>query len=444
MALLMIVLIAGCGQGSSGSADNGAAPSGQQPNAGKSETASPPPAPVSKDPITLKFYMHVLLPDEDYKFLIEAPVKKKFPNITLDLIKKTGSVEGDIQNLLASGTTPDLTYTSSLHLHYFKDFKVPADLEPMVKQYKTDLNRFEPRAIEAIRSYGDKGQLYALPFALNHSALYYNKDIFDKFAVPYPKDGMTWKEVIELAKRVARTADGVQYKGIDPLSITTIASPLSLPMVDAKTGKAALESDGWKRGLELLQQITKIPGNEKIGGIGTAQFEKEKILAMLAHPLGRIPELQANFEKGDKLNWDMASFPVYEGHPGTSMQLDAHVMLVSETSKHKNEAFQILSLLTADDAQLASTKAGRLSSLKDAKFKQAYGENLSVLKGKNVQGIFKNTPAPFARPSEFDSAVTKILNKAAADVMAGKSDVNTALRLANEAANQAIAAEKTK
>lgn len=50
---------------------------------------------------------------------------------------------------------------------------------------------------------------------MNIPALFYNKDIFDKFGVAYPKNGMIYEETLDLdlARRVTRSDGGVQYLG---------------------------------------------------------------------------------------------------------------------------------------------------------------------------------------------------------------------------------------
>jgi len=37
-----------------------------------------------------------------------------------------------------------------------------------------------------LKVYFEKDIIYGLPITLNNTSIYYSKDIFDKFAVPYP------------------------------------------------------------------------------------------------------------------------------------------------------------------------------------------------------------------------------------------------------------------
>ncbi len=46
------------------------------------------------------------------------------------------------------------------------------------------------------------GVVYGLPFRTDNNMIFYNKDLFDKAGVQYPKDGMTMEEYRELAKKM--------------------------------------------------------------------------------------------------------------------------------------------------------------------------------------------------------------------------------------------------
>lgn len=59
-----------------------------------------------------------------------------------------------------------------------------------------------------------EGRLYALPYARNAHALFYNRGLFEELNIPLPRDGMTWPEVIELAGMFEDTPfDGLEVSG---------------------------------------------------------------------------------------------------------------------------------------------------------------------------------------------------------------------------------------
>ncbi|MCC2683142.1 MAG: extracellular solute-binding protein family 1 [Paenibacillaceae bacterium] len=245
-------------------------------------TAQSVPQKVSNDPVTLLVYLGASVSDEDFKLLFADPVQKKYPNITL---KSVAPAKGTtINELIASGTIPDLITTPNADMLGYKQQDLLYDIAPLLKQNKIDLSRFLPATIDAVKS--DKGEVWAVPYAMQFDTMYYNKDVFDKFGVAYPKDGMTWDNAIELGKKVTRKDGSVQYRGLDVVSSYLMSFPFALPYVNGKTNKSAMTDPKWKSVFEITKQIQTIPGNEppkpEPGASTEADyFIKDKNIAML-------------------------------------------------------------------------------------------------------------------------------------------------------------------
>lgn len=76
--------------------------------------------------------------------------------------------------------------------------------------------------------------------------------------------------------------------------------------------------------------------------------------------------------------------------------------------------------------------------MKDAKFKNVFGENAPFLKGKNVQAVFKTDVAKPFQPTLYDNIATgELQNQLMLMVQTGK-DANSAVRDAEEAVNKKI------
>jgi len=72
---------------------------------------------------------------------------------------------------------------------------------------------FDPSTLpESVRDYvmlremNDKGEIvkrqYVYPCNVYHTYLFYNKNIFDKYNVPYPSEDLTWEEYIKIGKKL--------------------------------------------------------------------------------------------------------------------------------------------------------------------------------------------------------------------------------------------------
>lgn len=303
-----------------------------------------------------------------------------------------------------------------------------------------DLSRFEPETLDAVKEAASKDYLVGLPYTRHFSALYYNKDIFDRFGVDYPADGLTWEEATDLARQVTRFDEGVQYRGLEPNVPERMASQLSLPFVDPETNQSAFTSELWKKVFNQMVEIYSIPGNEDFKHKGSAleQFTKDRTLAMLAE-LNIITEESMS---SDPDYWDMASYPVFPEAPNRETGPDLHVLLISSTSKYKDDAFRVISAVVSDEVQVEMARHGKLNVMADSKLKAAFAENLDYMKGKNIQGVFRNMPAEPYPPALHDRDAISIINDELKQVITNGKDVNTALRDADERLNQVISAHK--
>jgi multiple sugar transport system substrate-binding protein len=400
---------------------------------------------VSKEPVTLQVFVVVPgLTDNDFKQMIEAPVKKKYPHITLQLMRPgTGSQFAD---LVAASTLPDLIYGAFGNnlTNFYREFHATTDLTPLAKKFGMDLSKFNPLIMEQIRTYSD-GALHSLPFTLNTFGLYYNKGIFDRFGIPYPKDGLLWEDALEIARKLTRTDNGINYRGLEIYnnqSINSVASPLTMTHYDEKTGKAVV-SDLWKRVFQLTMDIYSIPGNrpDKIPPGMVDQFTKSQTLAMApTFTNGIFASLEG--AQGSNLDWDVAQPPSFREAPNATFALDVHQFSISSSSKYADQAFQVLQLVMSEEAQTLSTRMGKLTALNNPEIRKLYASDVPYAKGKNMQSMLKSTPAQNPPYSRYNGLVTNAVDQGFRDVFNGKADINTALRQAEEKANKAIAEQK--
>lgn len=423
IALSVALAISGCGNDSNQTNDDG-----RQQASTKKETYAP---------VTLKVFQNgAEITDEDFKLLFADPVKKKYPHITLEFIRPSNDIT--LASLLTAREVPDLLLTPNSGIMALKQLDLLTDITPHLKSQNLNLARFNQVAIDAVKS--DKGELYGIPYAMQFNALYYNKDIFDRFGKSYPKDGMTWDDAFELAKQLTRLDGGIQYRGLDPASSYVMSFPYSLAYVDGKTDKASINNEGWKKVFDTAKTILAIPGNaqpkaEPSAAASGSLFIKDKNVAMLAST-NLIAQIGSAAET---VNWDIAQYPSYKDKPNVSGKLDSHNVVVSKTTKFPEEALRVIETVTSDEVQLLSArKTARMSPLVSEEPKKQFGAEVPYLNGKNVAALFKGTVAPAPVYSIYENDGKKIGQQAFRDYLDGKFDLNTTLRQAEEEINRII------
>ena len=205
--------------------------------------------------------------------------------------------------LLSSGDTSDVITIKSMNIYTSlveKNQLMP--LDDMVKESGIDMAPYQG-SDEGIRI-GD--QLYGLPFRNDYYVLYYNKTLFDKAGVEYPKHDMTWDEYRELAKKMTsgegndkiyggycHTWPGSLYRwglseavraphfeGQEPGTAVSNPTPIAI------NKNAAHPEEAWR----FVQFMCTEPGADILASLGTLPaYQNEKTIDTLVSVEG-MPE----------------------------------------------------------------------------------------------------------------------------------------------------------
>jgi multiple sugar transport system substrate-binding protein len=432
MMILFLAAIALAASGCGGGAKGGD---------GEGQGASQASLETIDKPVTLKIYAPMA--DEQFAKFFAEPIAKKFPSVSLERLHGQGGGAPGAQALLNAGTPPDIVYALPGWYGKEKLMDLYADLTPLIRKYNFDLNRFEPVVADTMKTYSPEGTIDFLPESMTTLVLIYNKAIFDKFGVPYPKEGITWDDFAELVRKVSRTVDGKTYYGFNMDKFFPINNnQLSLAFVDPKTNKASVRNEGWQKYFNTMKQLFEIEGNKlKAGQFGNYNmFSKDQNVAMMASRLEQISSFILAQESG--LDWDMTSVPTFKDAPGTGTQVNAPFLAITPTSPYKDEAFKIIAYLLSDEVQLEHNKDGRLTVLKDENIRSQFGKNIKELAGKNIQAALALKPAKPRTFTLYDDYVVTSLADGFVSVITGQKDVNTALKDSEEAANRTIEENK--
>ncbi|MCC2683790.1 MAG: extracellular solute-binding protein family 1 [Paenibacillaceae bacterium] len=376
--------------------------------------------------------------EEVWNDRIGDALKKAFPNYKFTYIQK--SKKNTLDSMIVTGEQLDLIYDSvSGAVNSMMSTGLKFDMSDLAKKHKVDLSRFDPATIGVVKQFGG---LYGLPIHNGGLVLYFNKDIFDKFGVGYPQDGMTWDEAIELGKKMTRFVDGVQYLGlVNSISHVLSLNSYSLPYVDSTTGKTAINNDNYRKLVETLG----IAPSQTAGYKEALAKKKRTFNANDFRDDLNIAMFVMNFGLQDsitKFNWDMVSLPVFKDRPGIGTQPYPNILFMSNISKHKDQAMEVLKYLTSDEYQMILSKKGYVPVVNNDQIKKAFMKDSAFANKNMVNAMFKNQFASPIRRTEFDGLVSGPLLQNITKVILGETDLNTALRTVEETANNAIAQKK--
>jgi multiple sugar transport system substrate-binding protein len=397
------------------------------------------------EPITITFFNPFSSISSDYvKSNIEMPIQKAFPHITFKYVE--GGNGTSLEKLVAAGAVPDIIFGTITNFVQYNELDLVEDLTPLIKKHNLDLSKLEDGVIDTIKAYSGNGTIPAIPWGLNQSSLYYNKDIFDKFGIPYPKDGMSWEQVANLVKQVSRTDGNVKIRGLDMNYSHMISfNQLSAFFVDPKTEKAAVNNDTWQSLFKELSDLYKITGNDVADNSksDTEAFMNERSIAMRVGQ-SMFPALMALDSNGQSFNWDIVSIPYFKAKPDVGTQANITTLAIAKQSKHKDELMGIMKLMLSDEVQTQGSMIARQTVMKSAAIKNKFGQESKMMLTKNIAAVSKPKIAPTVNVTKYDSIAKSTLNRKFDEVRKGKKDVNTALREAEEEINKKIEEEKLK
>ncbi|MEF3306627.1 ABC transporter substrate-binding protein [Paenibacillus sp. GYB003] len=430
-SLPLLVTLAACGGGEAISKD------GQEP----AGTTNRPP-----EPIELKIHA-AGVSEQEFDARFKETLQKKFPHIKVTWLQTNGP-GNTIQEYVARGEIPDIirNISSTVHTNYL-NLGLAYDLRELAKKHNYDLSRFNPIFIDGfVNITAQNGELYGLPVSPFFSrVLYYNKDLFDKFGQPYLKDGMTWDEAYDAARKLTRVEGGVTYRGLSAFVATFLTyNEYSLSTLDP--AKDQLSSiDTWKKIFDNYIRFYQIPNNRIAPSLAEEQtmFQKGTV-AMHADIFS--PYLDLSMLK----NWDMVSVPVMEGAPKKIGIFPPGYLLITKQSKHKDEAFRVMIEMLSDETQLKDARNGFLPTVSNKEMMNVLGQDNAVLKSKNMKavGYYEFAPLRPARQKGMTVIDTNtadtLLRNAFMDAAQGKEDVNSALRKADELLKQEVEKEKSK
>lgn len=434
LALAMIVS-AGC------SGDRGGSTGG---SAAGTDGAKPAPAP--SEPVELAIHATMSgFTEEFMKTHFGSFIEKKYPHVTVKYMPTlVGTTPRGTKEYLAAGEKFDILITPSGSTPgALLENELQLDLTPQIKKFNFDLTRLEPSTVDIQKQFANGG-VYGIPFTANTLTLFYNKDLFSKFGVPFPTNNSTWDDILEAVKKLSRTEAGVQYRGLTAAYWHLfLLNQTSTPGQDSKTYKALYTGDPYKKEMEFITSFFRVPGNDWTANPSVSQMVNAFVQGTSAMYVGLDNTWQL-YKFPKELNWDMIRLPQRKEAPGNGPQTYPNYMYVTNMSKNPDVAFQVAASFASDEFQTYYVKQGYLPITKNgAELMKQYSADLPDFAGKNKDILWPKL-APTTGVTPYVSIDTKHEQLLFADIVTGRKDINTALRDAAEAHDKEVAAAQSK
>ncbi|MDE6138903.1 MAG: sugar ABC transporter substrate-binding protein [Candidatus Gastranaerophilales bacterium] len=272
--------------------------------------------------------------------------EQKNPNVKVNLLHIPQNYFQKIHLLFASNTAPDVIFMNNQYLPVYANAGVLEDLTP----YKNELEfeKFYQKSLEALSW---KNQVYAAPRDVSNLVIYYNKDIFDKYNVPYPKSGWSYDEFLEKAKKLTHNPDifGISFDE-EPLFYMPYLMGQGIDYIpDLEDSKV---HNALQNYADLRHKYNIAPLKTDASSMTMAQMFLQGRLAM--HLSGRW--LVPKYREEARFDWDIIEFPTMNSN--SKFPIDASGWVISKSSKHKPEAIKLVQYLSSKSSIEKFAKSG--------------------------------------------------------------------------------------
>jgi len=336
------------------------------------------------EPTTIKaMYWNEQSFNMDYGMLFYA----LHPDIEIE-VAATSAIqfaEGDYNEKLDEFIRSEKPDILMLNLDQYKEFAADGrlvSLESFITNEKFDLEGLLPGLVDLMREKGG-GELYGLTPQFSSQAVYYNKDLFDRYNIGYPTDKMSWEELLNLAARFPTDGSdedriyGIQlgYMGGDLYDLgQQIGTTLGLRVVNPADKRVSIDSESWVRAYETALKairsgaLYRNDNNTNSGVVVSMSYEDYLLsnpfiggkVAMTidgAYLMQQIREAANTLPDKAIKNWDIVTLPVDPSNPDyTHANMFYNIFAINAESANREAAWEFIRYIHSDEYARVKSK----------------------------------------------------------------------------------------
>ncbi|GIO35264.1 hypothetical protein J41TS12_01250 [Paenibacillus antibioticophila] len=314
--------------------------------------------------------------------------KVKYPNIELQLVKYDPT---DPETAIKENNPDVFILSLDEYREFIQDGRL-YDLDILFANEAFKLEGVHPYIVDYLRKLGN-GKLFGVLPGFSSKAIYYNKDLFDKYGVPYPQDQMTWDELFQLAARFP-AEEGVYGLYLENFSALAdnLAISEHLSEINMKDREVTLNTEAFRDVFErtldaYASKAVTLPDIDRfevydpfISGSSAMTVDYNYYMNNKIN--------WAREEQGSKfhLNWDLATAPTDEASRDTSPYfVVGGIYSINAGAEQKQAAWEFIKFINGEE--LAKSKSRRPNFSLFTRTDYIYNPE-----GKRVEAFYKLKP----------------------------------------------------
>ena len=289
---------------------------------------------------TIRFASWDTADDVDAQQKLVDKFNEEHPDIQVVLEAYGSDFDTKISASMGSGDAPDVMYMWNYPAYH-------EGLEPLDSYIEKEGEDYKKNFYSTLWNYNSyDGQIYGLPVGFTTHCVYYNKDLFEKAGVEEPKDGWTWEDLEEKAKKINEAT------GVKGFSFSMKPDPYDYEMYLWSNGTAYCDKEGKMEGYvnsdkaletyKMFQDMAKDGYAVATEKSGSDEFESGQT-AMFVYGAWAVKKYT---EAG--VNFGLAKLPSFGTEKSASI-LSSSGVAIAKSSKNKEAAWEFVKYWTDEE-----------------------------------------------------------------------------------------------
>jgi multiple sugar transport system substrate-binding protein len=324
------------------------------------------------------------------------------------------------------------------------------ELDAVIHKDKFDIENILPSITDLLKSKGN-GRLYGLSPSFYSNVLMYNKDLFEQNGIEFPKDQMSWEEVLQLAKRFPTTGDedkriyGFFQNNYGQASIyqfaTMIAVTEGLSAVDPENLKVTINNNSWKKVFETsldalnskAMNSPKASDNSQQSNSYENYLKRDYFISGRAamtingyYMFDQLQQAKNQIKDFKPINWDIVTVPVDPKNPDKTNGFGVNELFaINSQSTQQRAAWEFVKYLNSEEFARIQSRSSQQLLTRTKYTKEKDGHSLEAFyKLKADTDFYKGYEKI---PQNFYQPFNQLVDQEMKPVLEGKKSVDEVL-----------------
>ncbi|GGH33401.1 hypothetical protein GCM10008013_38480 [Paenibacillus segetis] len=305
----------------------------------------------------------------------------KYPNIEFEVVSSqdlrlnTGTEDYyNKMNKFIEEEQPDVLILDNSSYETLMSRGMLLEMDPLIKRDNYDTQGIYSAVLDILKEKGT-GKLYGLSPNFETSVVYYNVDLFNKYGIELPHDGMSWQEIMDVARLFPTDGDednrvyGFSI-GNSPLSISYLAAFMfaetqGLQPLNKNAMKVTVNTETWTEMFKLALDVKKSgtlyePSVGSLGGsMESSPFFKGRVAMTTEGPylLQQFKESQKTVEGINPFQLGIVSGPVDPKEPEMTRNISLReITSIAMNSGNSDAAWEFIKYINGEEFAKAKSR----------------------------------------------------------------------------------------